>query len=542
MKFFPTGKQDTSVKAYFESSLNMSESMAQSPSNSRLIIVSNRLPVAVKSSQDGTFEYSTSTGGLVSGLNGISYKMSSQWYGWPGIDITEEEKNNVKETLWRDYRAVPVWLSEDLADSHYNGFSNTVLWPLLHYHSAEFFFDERHWESYRDVNNIFAQIFSEQKPQSVANIKIGYFLHTPFPSSQIYSILPVRKEILLGVLGSDLVGFQTYDYAKHFLRSCSKILDIPATLDGIKVSEASDHETRARAFPIGIDPERFLSHLNTEKVRNRILQLREKFLGKTILVGIDRLDYVKGVPQKLHAFENFLQDHPEWVGRAVLVQLAIPTRPDVEDYQCLRSAVNEQVGRINGRFGSLLTLPHPIDRRLMEYKILGTVEYMPVHFMHCSLPFDELLALYAVSDVCVVTSTRDGMNLVALEYIASHSRHGMNTGVLILSEFPGAAQSLSGSIIVNPWDASQIEDAYETSLCMGAEEKSTRFQHLQKYVAHFTRYASMSLSVYVPGKQRETKAISFLGMWRVCRRLLTYFSSRWCKSFLGELDVKYASI
>ncbi|CAG8051459.1 unnamed protein product [Penicillium nalgiovense] len=472
----------------------MSMLMAQSPSNPRLIIVSNRLPVTVKSSQDGAFEYSTSTGGLVSGLNGISYKMSSQWYGWPGIDITQGERNNVKETLWRGYRAVPVWISEDLADSHYNGFSNTVLWPLLHYHSAEFFFDEGHWKSYRDVNNIFAQVLAQElrdgdiiwihdyhlmllpnllraeAAKRGKHIKIGYFLHTPFPSSQIYSILPVRKEILLGVLGSDLVAFHTYDYAKHFLRSCSKILEIPATLDGIKVSKASDHETLVRAFPIGVDPERFLSHLNTEEVQRRILQLREKFRGKSILVGIDRLDYVKGIPQKLHAFESFLQNHPEWVGRAVLVQLAIPTRPDVEDYQCLRSAVNEQVGRINGRFGSLLLL-HLINPRLTECTILGTVEYLPVHFMHCSLPFDELLALYAVSDVCVVTSTRDGMNLVALEYIASHDRHGMHTGVLILSEFAGAAQSLSGSIIVNPWDARQIEDAYETSLCMGAEEK-----------------------------------------------------------------------
>lgn len=285
---------------------------------------------------------------------------------------------------------------------------------------------------------------------------------------------------------------------------------VPATLDGIKVSVGSEHETRVRAFPIGIDPERFLSHLSTEKVQNRILQLREKFRGKKVLVGIDRLDYVKGVPQKLHAFENFLQGHPEWVGRAVLVQLAIPTRPEVEDYQFLRSAVNEQVGRINGRFGSLLLLPHPINLRLTEYTIIGTVEYMPVHFMHCSLPFDELLALYAVSDVCVVTSTRDGMNLVALEYIASHNRHSMHTGVLILSEFAGAAQSLSGSIIVNPWDASQIEDAYETSLCMTAGERWIRFQHLQKYVSQFTRYGSISLSVYVPRKAKwETKAIPF---------------------------------
>ncbi|KAK9604412.1 Trehalose-6-P synthase/phosphatase complex synthase subunit [Aspergillus fumigatus] len=434
----------------------------------------------------------------------MSHKLSSQWYGWPGIEISEGDKKDVKDKLWRDHHAVPVWLSGNLADSHYNGFSNTVLWPLLHYHPGEFSFDKGHWKSYQEVNKIFAQLIVQdlrdgdiiwihdyhlmllpsllrtEAAKRGKHVKIGFFLHTPFPSSQIYRILPVRKDILLGVLGSDLVGFHTYDYAKHFLRSCCKILDIPATLDGIKVSGPGDRVTRVRAFPIGIDPERFSTSLGTEKVRNRIHHLREKFCGRKILVGIDRLDYVKGIPQKLHAFESFLQNHPEWVGRAVFVQLAIPTRPDVEDYQCLRSSVNEQVGRVNGRF--------------------GTVEYVPVHFIHGTLPFDELLALYAVSDVCVVTSTRDGMNLVALEYIASHSRHSKDTGALILSEFAGAAQSLPGSITINPWDPGQIEDAYETSLCMGSEERWTRFQHLQNYVSQFT-------------------------------------SSRWCQSFLEELNV-----
>lgn len=226
----------------------MSKLIVRSPSNPRLIVVANRLPVTVKRSQDGNLEYSTSAGGLVSGMSGMSHKLSSQWYGWPGIEISEGDKKDVKDKLWRDHHAVPVWLSGNLADSHYNGFSNTVLWPLLHYHPGEFSFDKGHWKSYQEVNKIFAQLIVQdlrdgdiiwihdyhlmllpsllrtEAAKRGKHVKIGFFLHTPFPSSQIYRILPVRKDILLGVLGSDLVGFHTYDYAKHFLRSCCKIL------------------------------------------------------------------------------------------------------------------------------------------------------------------------------------------------------------------------------------------------------------------------------------------------------------------------------
>lgn len=221
-------------------------------------------------------------------------------------------------------------------------------------------------------------------------IKIGFFLHTPFPSSEIYRILPVRREILLGILHCDLIGFHTYDYARHFLSACTRILGIPTMPNG---AEFEGRYVHVGTFPIGIEPATFQDGLRRETVMQRIKGLERRFEGVKIIVGVDRLDYIKGVPQKLYGLEQFLSDHPEWVGKVVLVQVAVPSRQDVEEYQNLRAIVNEAVGRINGRF--------------------GTVESMPIHFLHRSVSFDELCALYAISDACLVTSTRDGMNLVS---------------------------------------------------------------------------------------------------------------------------------
>ncbi|KAG5723483.1 hypothetical protein E4T56_gene17040, partial [Termitomyces sp. T112] len=204
-------------------------------------------------------------------------------------------------------------------------------------------------------------------------------------------------------------------------------------------------------------------NLKRESVQNRIAQFEHRFSGVKVIVGVDRLDYIKGVPQKLHALELFLTQHPEWIGKVVLVQLAVPSRQDVEEYQNLRSTVNELVGRINGRF--------------------GTVEFMPIHFMHKSLPFDELCALYAASDVCLVSSTRDGMNLVSYEYIACQQAR---QGVMILSEFAGAAQSLNGSIVVNPWDSQQVADAIHEAVTMDAPTRAENHRKLFKYVNKYS--------------------------------------------------------
>jgi trehalose 6-phosphate synthase len=217
------------------------------------------------------------------------------------------------------------------------------------------------------------------------------------------------------------------------------------------------------AFPIGIDPDKFVDGLKKKKVQDRIAALSRKFEGVKLIVGVDRLDYIKGVPQKLHALEVFLTEHPEWIGKIVLIQVAVPSRQDVEEYQNLRAVVNELVGRINGRF--------------------GTIEFMPIHFLHQSVQFDELTALYAVSDVCLVSSTRDGMNLVSYEYIATQQeRHG----VMILSEFAGAAQSLNGSLIVNPWNTEEMANAIHDAVTMSPEQRESNYRKLERYVFKYT--------------------------------------------------------
>lgn len=238
------------------------------------------------------------------------------------------------------------------------------------------------------------------------------------------------------------------------------------------------------AFPIGIDPDKFTEGLKKQSVQDRIAQLEKKFQGVKLIVGVDRLDYIKGVPQKLHALEVFLTEHPEWIGKVVLVQVAVPSRGDVEEYQNLRAVVNELVGRINGRFGRINCLQYNAPRLTV---IIGSVEFMPIHFMHKSVNFEELISLYAVSDVCLVSSTRDGMNLVSYEYIATQQkRHG----VMILSEFTGAAQSLNGSIVVNPWNTEELANAIHEAITLPPDLREAYHKKLYEYVTKYTRYVN----------------------------------------------------
>ncbi|CCC71761.1 hypothetical protein NCAS_0I00930 [Naumovozyma castellii] len=459
---------------------------AATTASSNIIVVSNRLPVTItKDATTGKYSYKMSSGGLVTGLQGLKKTSSFQWYGWPGLEVPDDEKEQVRRDLKEQFNAIPVFLSDEVADLHYNGFSNSILWPLFHYHPGEITFDENAWLAYNEANKTFADVIAENvkdddlvwvhdyhlmlvpemlraefNRRKLRDVKLGWFLHTPFPSSEIYRILPVRQEILKGVLSCDLVGFHTYDYARHFLSAVQRVLNVNTLPNGV---EYNGHFVNVGAFPIGIDVDKFTVGLKKPEVIQRIEDLKKKFKGCKIIVGVDRLDYIKGVPQKLHAMEVFLQEHPEWVGKVVLVQLAIPSRGDVEEYQYLRSVVNELVGRINGQF--------------------GTIEFVPIHFMHRSIPFEELISLYAVSDVCLVSSTRDGMNLVSYEYIACQEE---KKGSLILSEFAGAAQSMNGALIVNPWNTDQLCESINEALTLPDEKKAANWEKLYKYISKYT--------------------------------------------------------
>ena len=291
------------------------------------MVISNRLPVTIKRSSNGSYDYSMSSGGLVAALQGLKKSADFQWLGWPGLEIPENEQEKVNSDLKNNFKSMAVYLDDATADLHYNGFSNSILWPLFHYHPGEMIFDENAWAAYIQANRKFAKDTAEQiedndlvwvhdyhlmlLPQFLRqeignrkkNVKIGFFLHTPFPSSEIYRILPVRKEILVGLLSADLVGFHTYDYARHFLSSVSRIIPESKILaNGIEMKGSM---IKVGVFPIGIDVAKFTEGIKRPAVVDRVQKLKQRFGDVKVIVGVDRLDYIKGVPQKLHAFEIF---------------------------------------------------------------------------------------------------------------------------------------------------------------------------------------------------------------------------------------------
>ncbi|KAF4551436.1 putative glycosyltransferase family 20 protein 2 [Elsinoe fawcettii] len=452
----------------------------------RLIVVSNRLPITIKQDPDSKkYVYKKSSGGLVSGMAGCLKGREHIWYGWPGLQVPPDQCQAICDKLEAEYSARPIFLDEKMADKHYNEFSNEILWPVLHYHPGEALFDEAAYQAYQKVNDIFARHIMadirdgdivwihdyhlmmlplrirDMATQQGVDIKIGFFLHTPFPSPEMYRALPCRVAILEGLLAADLVGFHTYDYAKHFLTSCYKTVSAKV---GTKFIEHKGRKTGVGAFPIGIDPDKFVQGISDAKVLDYIKKYKAGFDQCTTIIGIDRLDYIKGVPHKLQAFQHLLHAHPELVGKVKLVQIAVPSREDVPEYQALKRRINELVGLINGTYGS--------------------VDFIPVHLKHMSCGEAELTALFTMSDVCLVSSTRDGMNLVAYEYVACQVE---NHGVLVLSEFAGCAQSFaSGAVVCNPWNTGELADSIYEALMMSEKEKSDRHQALWDYVHRYT--------------------------------------------------------
>lgn len=405
----------------------------------RIIVASNRLPVTATkdTATDGEsprWTFKMSSGGLVAALGGLDRsKHDFIWVGWIGCEIPEAEQEKFAAQLWEEHRCVPVFLDDRLADDHYNGFSNGILWPLFHYisHSSQPF-SLALWRSYRVANKKFADvILSVADAQDlvwvhdyhlmmlprylrrrIPQASIGFFLHIPFPSSEVFKTLPVREELLLAMLDANLVGFHTYDYARHFMQACAYQIDqIETTPTGIF---RHAHYTVVGAYSVGIEPEKFTEQLQRTDVRERIAELKKVFHNKKVILGVDRLDYIKGLPQKLKAMKRLLHQHAEWRDQVVLIQIAVPTRPDVHEYKVLKVEVEEIVGSINGQY--------------------GTIESNPIHYLFTSVPMSELCALYTVADLLLVTSIRDGMNLVCQEYIACQQE---SHGVVVLSEFAG---------------------------------------------------------------------------------------------------------
>ncbi|XP_038998490.1 alpha,alpha-trehalose-phosphate synthase [UDP-forming] 1-like isoform X2 [Hibiscus syriacus] len=457
------------------------------PFRQRLLVVANRLPVSAVRRGEDSWSLEISAGGLVTALLGVK-EFEARWIGWAGVNVPDEIGQKALTKALAEKRCIPVFLDEEIVHQYYNGYCNNILWPLFHYlglpqedRLATTRSFQSQFAAYKKANQMFADVVNmhyeegdvvwchdyhlmylpECLKKHNTNMKVGWFLHTPFPSSEIHRTLPSRSELLRSVLAADLVGFHTYDYARHFVSACTRILGFEGTPEGV---EDQERLTRVAAFPIGIDSERFIRALELPLVQGHIKDLKERFSGRKVMLGVDRLDMIKGIPQKILAFEKFLEENPYWRDKVVLLQIAVPTRTDVPEYQKLTSQVHEIVGRINGRFGSLTAVP--------------------IHHLDRSLDFPALCALYAVTDVALVTSLRDGMNLVSYEFVACQDA---KKGVLILSEFAGAAQSLgAGAILVNPWNITEVAASISQALNMSAEEREKRHQHNFHHVTSHT--------------------------------------------------------
>ena len=442
------------------------------PDDSQLLVVSNRLPVQLERGSDG-FEYRPTAGGLATALSTARDRRRFRWLGWPGIHVEDEaERRAIGDDLAEHFDAIPLFVPEATFEAYYSGFSNGTIWPLFHYFPQYAHYAQREWDAYHEVNRLFRdrileiaspdervwihdyhllllpQLLREARPEA----RIGFFLHIPFPSSELFRMLPWREEILHGLLGADLVGFHSHGYARHFESSLMRLLGLEHEFGRVTMD---DREVQIDTFPLGIDVDKFSTATESPQVKDELQRLRQQGSGRKIVLTVDRLDFTKGIPERLRMFERFLEENPQWHGRVILIALIVPSRTGVPEYQALKHDVDKLVGQVNGRFGE--------------------PGWVPIWYLYRSLPFERLVALYRAADVALVTPLRDGMNLVAKEFLASHPEHA---GVLILSETAGAAEELGEALIVNPHDIEHMCRALGQALQMPETEQKHRNQLL----------------------------------------------------------------
>ena len=454
----------------------------------RLLIVANRLPFTA-TEENGGLTFSESPGGLVSGLKAYLDSLKSRedhvreylWVGWPGNTISDAHKIQLKTTAMNQFNSHPVFLSQEEMDAFYFGFCNKTIWPLFHYFASYAQFEEEYWQQYLRVNRMFCDAVMEMVMpgdlvwvhdyhlmllpkllrEKAPNIPVGFFLHIPFPSFEVFRLLPMRwrREILEGMLGADLNGFHTYEYMQHFLHSVLRILGHEHHMGQITTP---DRIVKAGTFPMGLDFRKYAGGAADPEVQREQDDLRKNLSQFKIVLSVDRLDYTKGIVNRLRGFERLLEAYPQFKERVVLFMVVVPSRIGVEQYDSMKKQIEEFVGKINGRFGSS--------------------GWTPVVYQYRSLTFQPLVALYTMSDVALVTPLRDGMNLVAKEYVAS--RNG-RTGVLVLSEMAGAAKELGEAIIINPNNREEIAEALREALEMPLEEQKRRNRIMQNRLRRY---------------------------------------------------------
>ena len=447
----------------------------------RLMLVSNRLPVTVEK-QKGRLHVSRSVGGLATGLDSLYRSRESLWIGWPGITkekLNSETMQEIDQRLAKE-RCIPVHLNRRDLLGYYYGFSNNTIWPLFHYFTHEAIYDEAFWKAYVRVNRHFCDaVLENARPddtiwvhdyqlmllpgmirKELPNAEVGFFLHIPFPSYELFRLLPWRQEVLEGLVGADLIGFHTYDYVWHFLSSVRQLLGHEVVFSQIFTGRRC---VRADIFPMGIDYERYAGAISEPAVQHEIEEIRQKVGDQRFVLSVDRLDYTKGILERLDAFDLFLENNPEYREHVTLILVAVPSRTGVETYQELKRQIDERIGNINGKYDA--------------------IGWIPVWYLYRSVPFNTLVALYNLADVALVTPVRDGMNLIAKEFIATKTD---GKGVLVLSEMAGAAQELGEAITVNPNSKEDVAGALKQALEMPEWEQIERNRRMQRRLRRYT--------------------------------------------------------
>jgi trehalose 6-phosphate synthase/phosphatase len=441
--------------------------------NKRLIIVSNRLPVKAEI-HDEIIHFEKSAGGLATGLNSLPTSYEKHWIGWPGIYTDNNKTEKELDLSLGSYNFHPVFLGEDDMENYYEGYSNSTLWPLFHYFYVYTIHNDKYWQAYKKVNALFLEKVLEVATnkdilwiqdyhlmllpmmvrEHLPSIRIGFFLHIPFPSYELFRTLENREEILNGLLGSDLIGFHTFNYMRHFISALARITGIESDDN---MFHYGNRTLSVDTFPMGINYDSFYKASRKPAVKRFTSSFRERYSDRKIILSVDRLDYSKGIPGRLEAFRLLLENHPEWTGRVSLLMILVPSRDNVDRYNDLKTSIDELTGNINGSFSQ--------------------PGWIPIHYFYKGFSFNELTAFYNESDVALVTPLRDGMNLVAKEYVAAKAK---NPGVLILSEMAGAAIELTDAILVNPNNTGEIAAALNTALLMPEKEQKARLARMQK--------------------------------------------------------------
>lgn len=452
-----------------------------------MVVVSNRLPFQLQEKKK-SIVMKESDGGLVSALKSYFENTKNKeefssvvWMGSADFPQARWEKYLENPSSGSSFEVEPIFIESKTYNRFYNGFCNATIWPLFHYFPSIVEFDEETFQSYEEVNHLFAKkllsilqpddilwihdyqlmqlpgLIREQMPDAT----IGFFLHIPFPSFEIFRLLhkPWKEKIIGGMLGADLIGFHTHEYVQHFLKTVQMVHGFDSQFRNILMRERI---VKAEMFPLGIDYEKFHNAGEKPKVQEQMKQIKDNFHEKKIIFSVDRLDYTKGVTHRLSGFERFLDKHSEWRGKVVFILVIVPSRQIISKYNERKKLIEERVGRINGKYSSL--------------------EWQPIIYRYSNLSFEDLCALYQSADVGLITPIRDGMNLVAKEFVASQQ----DKGVLILSELAGAANEMGEAILVNPMDKEEVAQSIYAALTMPAEAQKQKIQMLQKRLRDYS--------------------------------------------------------